>query len=221
MHTVCHSILFSNFLIPKLNGVVHKTVWRVTNTPLSNYFDIMVKYCGVTYRCPYNSKYYVAFYDFCTRILFQKSYPVSKTIRIRENYFSIFYIFRTDDGETFERRWWGIMRTVCNFYCNFSQSHPLPAFRNLKWFFFVRNRRQGLLFFELAFLHQSLFFCMDTFQENGCGLVGGILWDKAAFDGLLENGVTQLLGVHHLFSSKPRMWASFWSMAALRAARRS
>lgn len=30
MHTVCHSILFSNFLIPKLNGVVHKTVWRVT-----------------------------------------------------------------------------------------------------------------------------------------------------------------------------------------------
>lgn len=30
MHTVCHSILSSNFLIPKLNGVVHKTVWRVT-----------------------------------------------------------------------------------------------------------------------------------------------------------------------------------------------
>lgn len=30
MHTVCHSILFPNFFIPKLNGVVHKTVWRVT-----------------------------------------------------------------------------------------------------------------------------------------------------------------------------------------------
>ena len=30
MHTVCHSILFPNFFIPKLNGVVYKTVWRVT-----------------------------------------------------------------------------------------------------------------------------------------------------------------------------------------------
>ena len=30
LHTVCHSILYSKFFIPKLNGVVHKIVWRVT-----------------------------------------------------------------------------------------------------------------------------------------------------------------------------------------------
>lgn len=43
LHTVCHSILYSKFFIPKLNGVVHKIVWRVTlgqrpgafNCPLS------------------------------------------------------------------------------------------------------------------------------------------------------------------------------------------
>lgn len=33
MHTVCHSVPFPNFLIPKLNGVVHKTVWHVTGRP--------------------------------------------------------------------------------------------------------------------------------------------------------------------------------------------
>ena len=32
LHTVCHSILYSKFFIPKLNGVVHKIVWRVTGT---------------------------------------------------------------------------------------------------------------------------------------------------------------------------------------------
>lgn len=31
LHTVCHSILYSKFFIPKLNGVVHKIVWRVTS----------------------------------------------------------------------------------------------------------------------------------------------------------------------------------------------
>ena len=36
MHTVCHSVLFPNSLIPKLNGVVHKTVWRVTTAAPSD-----------------------------------------------------------------------------------------------------------------------------------------------------------------------------------------
>ena len=36
LHTVCHSILYSKFFIPKLNGVVHKIVWRVTMNKVSH-----------------------------------------------------------------------------------------------------------------------------------------------------------------------------------------
>ena len=43
LHTVCHSILYSKFFIPKLNGVVHKIVWRVTgNIPVE-----AMRYCIV------------------------------------------------------------------------------------------------------------------------------------------------------------------------------
>ena len=52
------------------------------------------------------------------------------------------------------------------------------------------------MFFDLAFLDQLLFFGTDALQQDVGGLVAGILGHKSALDGVLEEGIFQLLGVH-------------------------
>lgn len=62
LHTVCHSILYSKFFIPKLNGVVHKIVWRVTN----GYFE-----------CPFYASIKTGNYE-CPQVLYS-TYLIAKT----------------------------------------------------------------------------------------------------------------------------------------------
>ncbi len=78
---------------------------------------------------------------------------------------------------------------------NLPQSHPLPAVGDGKGLFLLGDGGEGLLFFDLAFLDQLLFFGADALQQDVGGLVVGILGHKSALDGVLEEGVFQLLGV--------------------------
>ena len=82
---------------------------------------------------------------------------------------------------------------------NIQQTYPLPPLRNLKRHFILCNFRQGLFFFDFAFLNQPLLFCLNLPVQLLAGTFFGALLHQLALNRHLENG---FLHIHRKTAAK-------------------